>query len=88
MPKSAKTVKVEVLKDAANAVLRDSTNEYAIQRQAIHCFMSNILMRHNAYRGFRYLPESEVPQGYSVGLSYDEKAKKNIFPDPTRTAFF
>jgi hypothetical protein len=84
----AKSIKLDVLKLKANTVFRDSLNSYSVQRLAIQCFVENVLMTNNAYNGFGYLTESEVPAGQTFGLAYDDTAKKNIFPDPTRIKFF
>jgi hypothetical protein len=84
-----KTIKIERLKDQANAVFRESKHDYAMQRRALQCFVENLLMQHNAYKGFRYLSESDVPPSNSFGIIFDESEKReHAYPDPSRISFY
>ena len=83
-----KTIKLDALKEAANKILRDSVNEYSVERSAIHYFISDILMQNNVYRGFRYLNASEMPPDHIPGIIPDyDNPSQHSFPDPSRTAF-
>ena len=84
-----KTVKIETIKAQANKVFRNSVDEFAPQRRAIQMFASDLLMTHNAYKGFRYLEASDSEPGKSIGLirNPDNAAGPHTFPDDSRIAF-
>jgi hypothetical protein len=83
-----KTIQIEKLKRMANAALRDSVNDYARERTAIHFFVADLLMKHDAYKGFSYLPQEQVPAGHTFGIVRDPTGGTNHkFPDPSRIAF-
>ena len=84
-----KTIKLDAIKAAANQTLADSVNEYATQRNAIHFFVADLLMKANAYKGFRYLEAKDVAPGQTIGLirNPDNAAGPHTFPDDSRIAF-
>ena len=84
-----KTLKVETIKQMANDILRDSPDSSVEQRETIHCFVSNLLMQAKAYKGFNYLYENQVPEGFTFGIEFDESpARAHKYPDPSRTFFY
>ncbi len=84
-----KTLKIEILKQAANEFLRESPNDARDQRNAIHGFVSNLLSKAGAYRGFKYLTESQAATGRSFGIIFDRSIDQNHqYPDSTRIFFF
>jgi hypothetical protein len=84
-----KTLKIETIKANANQVFRDSVNEYATQRSAVHFFVADLLMKANAYKGFRYLEAKDVAPGQTIGLirNPENAAGPHTFPDDSRIAF-
>jgi hypothetical protein len=84
-----KTIKLETLKRQANATFRDSVNSYKAERSAIHYFVADVLMKSNAYKGFRYLEAADVAPGQTIGLirNPDNAAGPHTFPDESRIAF-
>jgi hypothetical protein len=84
-----KTVTIAKLKAQANTVFRESVNEYAAQRNAVHYFVANLLMQNEAYKGFRYLEAGDVEPGKSIGLirNPENAAGPHTFPDDSRIAF-
>jgi hypothetical protein len=83
---SKKTIKIEHIKQRANALFRESCNEYSAQRHAVHFFVADLLMDHGAYKGFSYLSEEQVPAGSTVGIIRGENGAHQ-FPDDSRIAF-
>lgn len=85
----AKTVKIETIKANANDLFRGSVDEMASQRRAVQYFVADILMKANAYKGFRYLEARDVEPGKSIGLirNSDQPAGPHTFPDDSRVAF-
>lgn len=82
------TVKIETIKANANQTFRDSVDEFATQRRAIQYFVGDLLMKANAYKGFRYLEASDVEPGKSIGLiRASEPGGQHTFPDDSRIAF-
>lgn len=84
-----KSIKIETIKAQANETLRASVNDMAAQRRAIQYFVSDLLMKADAYKGFRYLEASDLEAGQSIGLirNPDNAAGPHTFPDETRIAF-
>ena len=84
-----KTLKIETIKANANQMFRDSVDEYAVQRRAVHCFVAYLLMKADAYKGFRYLESKDVAPGQTIGLirNADNPAGPHTFPDDSRIAF-
>jgi hypothetical protein len=83
----AKTVKLENVKARANALFRESVNEYSAQRRAVQHFVSSLLMDYGAYKGFSYLGEQQVPAGSTVGIIRGENGAPHQFPDDSRIEF-
>jgi hypothetical protein len=83
----AKTIKIENVKARANALFRESINEYSAQRRAVQHFVSDLLIDHNAYKGFSYLSERQVPAGSTVGIIRGENGAPHQFPDESRIEF-
>jgi hypothetical protein len=83
-----KTIKLEAVKAQANAMFRDSVNEWSGERRAVQLFVADLLMKADAYKGFSYLSESQVPSGHTFGIVRDPTGgTKHAFPDPSRIAF-
>jgi hypothetical protein len=84
----AKTIKIDAIKAAANQLLRESVNDHSKERQAVHYFVADLLMKADAYKGFSYLAQSQVPDGHTFGIVRDPTGgTKHSFPDPSRTEF-
>jgi hypothetical protein len=87
--RAKKTLKIDDLKRLANDVMRESPNHMATHREAVHCFVSNLLMQANAYKGFNYLVEEQMPPGLTHGIDFDESpSRDHKYPDPTRMFFY
>lgn len=84
-----KTIKLETIKAQANQTFRGSVDEMSIQRRAIQYFVSDLLMKANAYNGFRYLEAHDVEPGKSFGLirNLEQPEGPHTFPDDSRIAF-
>lgn len=83
-----KTIRIDAIKHTANALFRCSINEYSTQRRAVQFFVSDLLMAHGAYKGFRYLEENESEPNMTVGIiRATEPGKSHTFPDDSRIAF-
>jgi len=83
-----KTIKIETIKASANALFRGSADEMAAQRAAVQYFVGDLLMKANAYKGFRYLEANDVAPGKSIGLiRTTEPDGSHTFPDDSRIAF-
>lgn len=84
-----KTLKIETIKAQANQTFRGSVDEMSIQRRAIQYFVADLLMKANAYKGFRYLEASDIEPGKSIGMirNPDNAAGPHTFPDDSRIAF-
>jgi hypothetical protein len=65
-----KTVSVDYLRDTINKALATSTCGRE-GREAMDAILCNVLHSTGNYRGFRYLVESEVPDGTNPGIRYD-----------------
>ena len=85
----AKTVKIETIKANANQTFKASDDTMATQRRAIHYFVADLLMKADAYKGFRYLEAHDMEAGKSIGLvrNADNAAGPHTFPDDSRIAF-
>jgi hypothetical protein len=84
-----KTIKIETIKSNANSLFRGSDDAMAAQRRAIQYFVGDLLMKADAYKGFRYLEARDVEPGKSIGLIRNETnpAGPHTFPDDSRIAF-
>jgi hypothetical protein len=86
-----KTISVDEVKACGNKILRESTTAEET-REGVIAFIEHVLLQSGNYKGFRYLPSSEVPEGTQPGIALAEglAASKNIyvFPDPTRRYYF
>lgn len=84
-----KTVEIEKLKRMANEYFVNSGDQFAAKREAIQDFVSSVLMDVDAYKGFRYLTQTDVKPGFSFGIIFDEsEARKHVYPDQTRISFY
>ena len=63
-----KTVKIADIVDYANEFLSSSTNGNREAREAIICMVENCLMKANAWSGYRYLTEEDLPKGIEPGV--------------------
>jgi hypothetical protein len=85
MARKVKTIEVAKIKEKANAVFRDSHNEYRAGRAATKLFVEDVLMKTGNYKGFRYLAERETDgKTYGIRFAHDNSP---IFEDQTRVAF-
>jgi len=55
-------------------------------RDGWNSLLEDILMKCNAYGGFRYLRADEVPHGQLAGEAFDTHLRR-IFPDETRRCY-
>jgi hypothetical protein len=84
----AKSIKIDALKRDANKLFRDSVNDHSKEREAVHYFVADLLMKADAYKGFSYLAQSQVPDGHTFGIVRDPTGGTNhTFPDPSRIEF-
>jgi hypothetical protein len=87
-----KTVKIAEIVDYANGFLSAPTNESREAREAIIRMVENCLMKANAWSGYRYLTEQDLPKGIEPGMR--PKAVQTSwhtdyeFPDTTRRHYF
>lgn len=80
-----KSLKIEEIKAAANAVFRDSPDASAEIRRNILAFVGDLLLKHECYRGFSYLTKDESKEGNSIGIIFNGKGDgKHEFPDGSR----
>lgn len=88
-----RTKQLQSIVDRANGVLRNSNDGLRAERQAIHHFVSEVLLTAKCYRGFNHQYWND--QGYQEWLN----AGKPDFPakdrfiygpsgDPTRTEIY
>lgn len=68
-----KTMEAQVCKDVVNRFLRE--DHHSSQREAMIALFSEMLMIHNAYNGFRYLRDTEVPAGELPGIRVDSNGE-------------
>jgi hypothetical protein len=84
----AKSIKIDALKSTANKLFRDSVNDHSKEREAVHYFVADLLMKADAYKGFSYLSQSQVPDGHTFGIVRDPTGgTAHKFPDPSRIEF-
>jgi len=67
-----KTIEISEIVARANNMLASSVNCSQDARLAICSFVESILHKTNNYRGFAYLSQREVPEGYRPGINCDE----------------
>lgn len=94
MSKSRKTVKLETILDIANKAIKNSTGS-AESRQFLESVLEDILFSAGAYKGFRYLDETEVPYDYKPGINSHPLGIENLTweekfnnTDETRRMYF
>ena len=78
---------MQLIVEEANSFFKFSLNSDRSHRRAIHSLVTNILLKSNVYRGFRYLNEDEVPPGNSWGITFDDVNHDHIYPDDSRISF-
>lgn len=90
-----KTVDVRSVVDFANNILAKSDRDVALFRQGVIAVVENVLMETKMYNGFKYLTESEVPEGClpginvrAAGSSNDDYFEKFRKTDQTRRRYF
>jgi len=72
-----KTVDVEPLKEAINAILRDSI--YSKETRQGWCdALEVVLFQSNNYKGFAYLDAASVPKGQLPGIVWVSDTKCNF----------
>lgn len=82
-----KTVSVDALVSAANRMLaaRDPSRQ---ERASVCAVLESVLMEADAYRGFRYLSDDELPEGVP-GFRLDPAAEfGRVIPDDTRRRYY
>ncbi len=83
-----KTVSVDYLRDTVNKALATSTCGLE-GREAMNAILCDVLHSTGNYRGFRYLGETEVPDGTNPGIRYDHINRCNfIDTDDTRRHYY
>ena len=68
--KARKTIEIETLKARANYFLANSANDQTGQRKGFQDLAASLLMDAGAYRGFRYLTQTEVSPGDTFGITH------------------
>ncbi len=81
-----KTIAIESIKEQANKIFLESSNDYADQRKAIQYFVGDLLMQTGNYKGYGYLSRSDVKSGLTFGI--DRDANPKTFPDESRIFFY
>ena len=89
-----KTVKIADLVKDANEKFATMTDEFGSDagknyRDFLFYYVTDLLMRTENYKGFRYLSESEVPAGTNPGIRWSEDGSPEFTDtDASRVAFF
>lgn len=85
-----KTLPVTEIIDSANFILATSKGESgAALRAGVVSFAGQLIMKANAYVGFRYLSTEDVPEGEKPGIIFDESDRRaHQYPDTTRIAYY
>lgn len=65
-----KTISVQALKDTINSCLKDSTCDVKV-RDGMIFTLEHVLFETGNYAGYRYLLQSEVPDGAQPGVNYE-----------------
>ena len=84
-----KTIKVADILSNVNSHLQHSTCSADVRRGSIFT-LETILQATGNYRGFRYLDETEVPEGALPGINsgVDDYVAKFKDTDPTRVQYY
>ena len=82
-------IKVETFKDRINEMLAVSTVSKDMRKGLMHA-LETMLFATDNYKGFRYLDQSEVPDGELPGIKYidDIEQMEKTFPDETRVSYY
>jgi hypothetical protein len=83
--KPKKTFKIEDLVDRVNYLNKESVCSPEV-REGWNAILQDILHQCDAYAGFNYLGQSEVPIGQAPGVIY--KLAGHIYPDSTRVHWY
>ena len=86
MAREKKTVTIAFIKETVNRRNRQSTCVPEI-REGWNSILSEVLLACNAYHGFGYLNETQVPPGHQPGIAKGADGQ-NIFPDPSRRFYY
>ena len=76
-----KTFNVQEFVDTINSALAQSTCDVKVRDGMIFA-LEDVLFKTGNYAGYRYLLQSDVPEGELPGVRYDESG--NILPYETR----
>lgn len=83
-----KTVEIALIKEKANKLFANSTNEMIKEREAVFGFVSNLLTAAGQYKGFGYLTENQVTKGLTFGVIHGPDFKSHEFKDESRVFFY
>ncbi len=81
--KTRKTIEVKAIKDKANEYFKNSFDTPQ-ERQAVICFLEEILRETGNYQGFQYLSVNECPSNELPGIR-DFDGEKWNFENTDRT---
>jgi len=83
-----KTLKLADMVEQANTMLRDSKPEMRQGREALGVFITEMLMKAGAYKGFSYLRADDMTdKSWPPGIIFDAVGHKHQYPDATRVHF-
>lgn len=90
MPAHRKTVDINAIIEMANTLLKESTSPAGKHiRHGVQLLLEDILHESGNYRGFRYLNQSEVPEGDLPGIIWNGNDDgSHSFPDETRVQYY
>ena len=88
-----KTQTIDEIVDRANKYLSNTDADMRDRRQGVIDFVTGVLMQTGNYRGFGYLPESEVANGigginYVDGVPHHDIVERFANTDPTRIRIY
>ena len=84
-----KTVDVDALRIKVNSMLANSTGSIS-ERIGMFQVLEDVLLDSGNYKGFRYLTEAEVPEGFKPGINSDSDNSDTKFTncDSTRIHYY
>ena len=82
-----KTIDLETIKVEANNYFKFSNNDLRAERLVLRSFVSGLLSKAGAYKGFRYLTETDMlGSNLTHGIDVSETGN-HTYPDDSRIAF-
>ena len=80
-----KTVGLEFIKKEINGLLARPGS--VAERQTLGYLLERVLFEANAYKGFAYLSQNEVPKNCEPGVIRDDTNRAISFPDDSRRCY-